>query len=186
MPGDELPEELCEFDAVLALPDDPDPLGTVPCPLVSTWPPSDPDEVVGDLSAPPVDVDTPTVRGLAPPDVAEVPDDELPEVLCEFDAVLALPDDPDPLGLVSCPLVSTLVSTWPPPDPPDAFGDVSAVLGPDSEVLGPDSDVMGPDSEMSAEPDDPLDATEVAESLTPEEVAVSKRSGLSEMLSKAN
>ena len=67
-----------------------------------------PDEVVGDLSAPPEGGDAPTVRGLAPSGDAEVPEDELLlEELWEFDAVLALSGDPDTLGTFERTLVST-------------------------------------------------------------------------------
>ena len=65
-----------------------------------------PDEVVGDLSAPPEGSEAPAVPELDPPDDAEEPDDELPEELCEFDAELALSDDPL-LGTFESTLVST-------------------------------------------------------------------------------
>ena len=59
----------------------------------STEPPAEDDDEDGvslDLSAPPEGDEAPTVRGPVPPDDAEVPDDALPEELCEFDAEVLL------------------------------------------------------------------------------------------------
>ena len=57
-----------------------------------------------------------------------------------------------------------LVITWSPSDPPGGFGDTPDCIVSEPTVLGCDD--TGAESELpvAAGPDDPLDATEVAES----------------------